>query len=300
MNFKSIIGTVSKYGSVVGKTVYRHRKGIYRGVKIATGVGSVGYAVYKAPDTLHEIEDAGVEKGRALTASEKVAIVLKNEWPALALAAGFVSADVLLDISNAKEIKTVVAENTSLLGQISEISNSYNMVNDIKNAVEKKFVEQNGKEALDEVTKPVREERAQETLTKLVSEDAIVPDANRLKLWNDIYSKTGDADYKIQEYYCHMNGQKVLSCNYWLKECNKEMQRIMSSDGGHGYVSFDNFSQMFGFREIKNGENWIWRDKYEWFDLHTQPIELGDGVAVCEILFGSEPYYDGRSEYQYI
>ena len=299
MNFKETFGKVTKYGSLVGKTVYKHRVGILRTAKIASGVGSIGYAVYKAPETMHQIEDAGVKKGTALTTSEKVAIVLKNEWPALALGLGFIGADIAIDISRSKEVKAVVQENTSLLGQIAELSNSYNMVNDLKNAVSKKFEEQNGKEALDEVTKPIVEKNVMQQYPQLRSEDPYVEKRARIELWNDVYQRTGDPDYKIQELFWAHNGQKILTCNYWVKECNKEAQRKYSMDGGSGFINAGEIAEMFGFQETDKDDLWVWRDRYEWIDIHTRVLDL-DGVAVLELIIGSDPHFDGRQEFMYM
>lgn len=299
MNVNLNVGKILTGFKTVADICKKHNKGIRITVKWVSFGTAVVYAVSKAPKTFHDIEEAGEKKGSELTTSEKVGIVVKNQYPAMIAGTVFVGTDIAHDIIAAKEMKNAAAEKASLIGQIADLTNSYNLVNEIKNSMAKKLEENGGKEAVEEAVNPVMDKKNNELVKSVhVTDRAYVADPRKLDYWNDIYMKTGDVDYKIQEYLLSSCGQIIVSCNHAWDDAEKEMNRLLSSETGRGSVSENELFEIIGARTTSTGEYRIWRSTYEYFGLKRRPIEE-DGVALIEVTYFTEPYIDIKGQYSW-
>ncbi|MCR5224644.1 MAG: hypothetical protein K6C34_01015 [Alphaproteobacteria bacterium] len=291
-------GQVATVFKTIGKYYSDHKRTIKRIVKYTTGTGAVVYAVSKAPKTFHDIEEAGIKKGEKLTVGEKAKIVLKNEYPAMILGTVAVGTDISLDLDAGKEIKAVTEENTSLLGQIAEIGNAYNTVNVVKEAMTKKVVETQGEEVAQQVRVEATEPIIKKGYNRISAESAYIEDADKVEEWNEIYLRTGNNDYKPQEYYISKVGQKVVLCNYAVRAADSYLNALMHPETGKGFVNLNEVLSELKARQVDGviGDNFVWRWSYENFHLMTREICI-DGVAMMSIEFISEPYFDKECEY---
>ena len=293
-------GQITTVLKTVGKFCNDHKRTIKKVVKYGAGAGAITYGIAKAPKTFHDIEEAGIKKGEKLTLGEKAGIVIKNEYPAMILGTVAVGTDISLDLDARKEIKAVKEENTSLLGTIAEIGNAYNTVSVVKEAMEKKVVETQGEEVAQQVRTEATEPIIKKGYNRISTETAYVEDADKVEEWNEIYLRTGNNDYKPQEYYIPMVGQKVVLCNYAVRAADAYLNTLQNHETGKGFINLNEVLSELKARPIDNtlGDNMVWRWSYESFHLTTRECCI-DGVAMMSIEFISDPYYDIEREYYY-
>lgn len=291
-------GQVATVLKTVGKFCSDHKRTIKKVVKYGAGAGAITYGIAKAPKTFHDIEEAGIKKGEKLTLGEKAGIVIKNEYPAMIFGTVAVGTDISLDLDARKEIKAVKEENTSLLGTIAEIGNAYNTVSVVKEAMEKKVVETQGEEVAKQVKTEATEPIIKKGYNKISAELPYVEDADKIEEWNNIYLRTGNNDYKPQEYYIPCVGQKVVLCNYAVRAADSYLNALMHPETGKGFVNLNEVLSELKARQVDGviGDNFVWRWSYENFHLMTREICI-DGVAMMSIDFMSEPYFDKEGEY---
>lgn len=293
INFAQVTTAIKTVGTLYNT----HKRGIKKCVKWICGGGAVIYGVTKAAKTMRDIEEAGEKKGEALTTMEKAGIIIKDQAPAIALATAAVAADISLDIDSAKKIKTVTEENKSLIGQIADIGNTYNTVNAVKNALEKKLSETQGEKIVEEVKEAaVREPNIERYNEIPVTQRSYVADRSQLEEWNDIYLRTGDVDYKVQEYLIACVGQSVLSCNHEMSRAERFLIKRQSQD--KGFITLDDVLEAVHAKTVGGaiGENFVWRYGYETFGFKAKEMN-NEGVAMFSLGFIKEPYYDREGMY---
>lgn len=292
MNFGKVMSVVS----TVGKVISSHKKGITTTVKVVTGVGAATWAITHAVKTVHDIEEAGNQKGEALTLKEKGALIFKNQWPALAMGTAYAVSDIALTVGTAKEIKTVTAENKSLIGQIAEIGNSYNMVNDIKNAMTKKVEELGGVE----VAKDVKAQAVTENMAARPAGVGVTmpysSDPKKISEWNNLYLTTGDTRYRVQEFVDSFSGQRKMDCVAHLKECEQTYIKMVNDASGRGYCDMNEWLDLAGFEMCDVGSLFGYRAYSDYFGISFCEVEI-DGVAMMRIDYDQEPTFDYSKTY---
>lgn len=292
MNF----GKVMNIASTVGKIFHDHKKGIVTTAKVVAGVGTVAWAVTHAVKTVHDIEAAGDAKGEELTLKEKGSIILKNQWPALVGSAIYATSDVALTIAAAKEIKTVTAENKSLVAQIAELGNTYNMVNDIKTAMTKKVEELGGVEVAQEVKAQAITENM---VNRPVGAGVTVPyssDPKKIAEWNNNYMMTGDTKWRVQEFVDSFSGQRKLDCIAHLRECEQTYIKMINDTSGRGYCDMNEWLDLTGFEMCDIGGKFGYRAYSDYFGINFCEVEI-DGVAMMRIDYDRDPTFDYSKDY---
>lgn len=295
MNFTQLV-TV---GRTVGKFLKEHKSTIKKVVKYGCGAGAVAYAVAKAPKTIHDLEEAGTKKGEALTIGEKAGIIIKDQYPAMIMGTVAVGTDISLAVDAGKEVKTLKEEKESLIGQIADIGNAYNTVNAVKEAMTKKVEEDHGQEVVNDIRQQATTPYTKERYAAIPTPDrAYVFSREKLEEWNDIYLRTGNVDYKVQEYFIPCVGQSILSCNYEIDRAEKKLIKLMSAEEGKGFINLNDVLTELHARRVSDilGDNLVWRYQFESFGIIPREINL-EGVAVFELEFFKTPYYDVEREY---
>lgn len=283
----------------VGTFYTAHKKTIKTIGKYTTGGAALLYAACKAPKTVHDLEDAGMKKGEPLSFGEKTSIVIKNQYPAMFLGVVSTGIDISMAVDASKEVTNLTEENKSLIGQIAEIGNAYNTVTVVKEAMTKKIEEDHGKEVVNDIQKTATEETMKEQYVAMnPANRAYVYDNSRLNFWNDIYLRTGNPNYKIQEFFIPLFGQSILSCNQGIYDADKKLNELMSPEKGKGYINANDVIAELHAREIdsKLGDNIVWRYQFETFTIIPSEMNL-DGIAVRRLDFYSDFHYDREGMY---
>lgn len=286
-------------GKTVGKFLKDHKQGIKKIVKYGCGTAAIGYAVAKAPKTIHDLEDAGNKKGEALTLGEKTKIVVKNQYPAMIMGGVAVGADISLAVDASKETKALKEEKESLLGQIADIGNAYNTVNAVKEAMAKKVEEDHGTEVVNDIRQQAVAPITQNRYTNVpVKDRAYVFSREKLEEWNDIYLRTGDIDFKVQEYFIPEVGQSILSCNNEIDRTEQKLINMMDPEHGKGFITLNDVLSALHARPVNSslGDNLVWRWQFEAFGIIPSEMNLEGGV-VFRLDFFKDPYYDIEREY---
>lgn len=295
MNFNQFI----TFGRTIGKFYKNNKKTIKTLTKCVCGGGAVIYAVAKAPKTIHDLEDAGNKKGEPLTFGEKAGIVFKNQYPAMIMGTVAVGTDISLAVDAGKEVKTLKEENTSLLGTIADIGNTYNTVNAVKEAMTKKVEEDHGPEVANDIRQQAVAPITQNRYTNVpVKDRAYVFSREKLEEWNDIYLRTGDIDFKVQEYFIPEVGQSILSCNNEIDKTEQKLINMMDPEHGKGFITLNDVLSALHARPVNSslGDNLVWRWQFESFGIIPSEMNLEGGV-VFRLDFFKDPYYDIEREY---
>ena len=295
------LNQVLKVVTAAGKTIYNHRRSIARVIAISAGAGAVYYACSKAPETVHAVEDAGNEKGQPLTKMETAKIVVKKQWPAIALGTVAVSSVVGIDITASREMHdmkltnaSLKSENKGLVEQVAEMATAYNTVNTVKEAMSKKVEETHGKE----ITQQIVNESTIEAAPKPINDTndmVYVANPRRINDWNDIYFRTGDENYKVQEYTMPFTGQRFMSCPAHVDQAIHGFKKRIDEDFDRGFATLNEFCDEVGCKTSEVGNYFIWRKNSDYFDAYVCPDN--GKVARMLIMFTNDPYYDYRHEY---
>lgn len=276
----------------VGAIIWKHRRGISKIAGVALKITGSVLAVKNAAVAVHDVEKAAENKGEQLTVPEKVAAVMPSMALPTALYATGVAINIASDVMAAKEIKKLGLENRDLVGQLADLATAYNTVNDISKTFKEKLGEQMPKqvEKINDIYEESVKTAAAEYSPRL---EPIVSNPRNKSQYEEMYLRTGDADYKLVEYHESLTGRAFLACK---KQIDDGIESAKAQMEYKGFVSANDIYQFWGIPATEIGENLVWRYYKDCLD-YTVYAEDDGRVPYMILKFDNEPYYDDKREY---